>query len=42
MNQTLASVPTPRVLIDRTRLNHNIATMQARARDAGVRLRPHA
>jgi len=42
MNQTLASVQTPRVLIDRTRLNHNIATMQARARDAGVRLRPHA
>jgi D-serine deaminase-like pyridoxal phosphate-dependent protein len=39
---TLASVPTPRVLIDRSRLQHNIAAMQARARDAGVRLRPHA
>lgn len=42
MNQTLASVSTPRVLIDRSRLQHNIAAMQARARDAGVRLRPHA
>jgi D-serine deaminase-like pyridoxal phosphate-dependent protein len=39
---TLASVPTPRVLIDRPRLQHNIAAMQTRARDAGVRLRPHA
>jgi len=39
---TLATVATPRILIDRTRLNHNISAMQARARDAGVRLRPHA
>ena len=43
MNQlNLASIPTPRVLIDRSRLKQNIAAMQARARDAGVRLRPHA
>ena len=38
----LSTIATPRVLIDRTRLHHNIAMMQARAREAGVRLRPHA
>ena len=39
---TLETIPTPRVLIDRSRLEHNIAAMQTRAREAGVRLRPHA
>ncbi len=39
---TLETLATPRVLIDRTRLDHNIAAMQARARAAGVQLRPHA
>lgn len=39
---TLTSISTPRVCIDRTRLLNNIATMQARASAAGVRLRPHA
>ena len=38
----LFSVPTPRVFIDRPRLQHNIAEMQALASRAGVRLRPHA
>ncbi len=38
----LSTVPTPRVFIDRPRLQHNIATMQALASSAGVRLRPHA
>jgi D-serine deaminase-like pyridoxal phosphate-dependent protein len=39
---TLASIATPRVCVDRTRLLNNIGAMQARARAAGVRLRPHA
>jgi D-serine deaminase-like pyridoxal phosphate-dependent protein len=39
---SLSSLPTPFVVIDRTRLDRNIAAMQARARAAGVRLRPHA
>lgn len=38
----LLTVPTPRVVIDRARVRANIAAMQARARAAGVRLRPHA
>ena len=38
----LSTVPTPRVFVDRPRLQHNIATMQALASSAGVRLRPHA
>jgi D-serine deaminase-like pyridoxal phosphate-dependent protein len=38
----LFSVPTPRAFIDRPRLQHNIAAMQALASSAGVRLRPHA
>ena len=42
MTESLHSIPTPRVYIDRARLQTNIAAMQARARDAGIRLRPHA
>src|SRR5262247_3209727 len=38
----LLTVPTPRVVIDRSRLTNNIAAMQKLASDAGVRLRPHA
>ena len=34
--------PTPRVLIDRLRLERNIAAMQAGVSAAGLRLRPHA
>jgi D-serine deaminase-like pyridoxal phosphate-dependent protein len=39
---SLSSVPTPVVAIDRAKLERNIAAMQARAKAAGVRLRPHA
>jgi D-serine deaminase-like pyridoxal phosphate-dependent protein len=39
---TLATIPTPRVVIDRARVRRNIADMQATAARAGVRLRPHA
>jgi D-serine deaminase-like pyridoxal phosphate-dependent protein len=39
---SLTSLTTPRVLIDRARLDANIHAMQARARAAGVALRPHA
>ena len=42
MTESLHSTPTPRVYIDRARLQANIAAMQARASGAGVRLRPHA
>jgi len=42
MGADLFSIPTPRVVIDRTRLHANIDAMQARATRAGVRLRPHA
>src|SRR5579863_4540957 len=42
MPASLSSLPTPFVVIDRTRLERNINAMQARARAAGVRLRPHA
>src|SRR5882757_2014481 len=38
----LSDLPTPQVLIDRTRAMNNIARVQALASDAGVRLRPHA
>jgi D-serine deaminase-like pyridoxal phosphate-dependent protein len=37
----LLSIPTPRVFIDINRVRRNIARMAERARDAGVRLRPH-
>jgi D-serine deaminase-like pyridoxal phosphate-dependent protein len=39
---TLSSVPTPRVVVDRSRIRANVAAMQARAAAARVRLRPHA
>jgi D-serine deaminase-like pyridoxal phosphate-dependent protein len=42
MPASLSSLPTPFVVIDRARLDRNIGAMQARARAAGVRLRPHA
>jgi D-serine deaminase-like pyridoxal phosphate-dependent protein len=42
MPDSLHSIPTPRVFVDRGRLRANIAAMQARASAAGVRLRPHA
>jgi D-serine deaminase-like pyridoxal phosphate-dependent protein len=42
MSDSLHSIPTPRVYIDRSRLQANIAAMQSRATSAGVRLRPHA
>jgi D-serine deaminase-like pyridoxal phosphate-dependent protein len=38
----LSDLPTPQVLIDRTRAMNNIARVQALASEAGVRLRPHA
>jgi D-serine deaminase-like pyridoxal phosphate-dependent protein len=42
MSADLSSIPTPRVVVERSRLHANIAAMQARAARAGVRLRPHA
>lgn len=38
----LSELPTPQVLIDRTRAMNNIARVQALATEAGIRLRPHA
>jgi D-serine deaminase-like pyridoxal phosphate-dependent protein len=38
----LSDLPTPQVLIDRTRAMNNIARIQTLASDAGARLRPHA
>ena len=38
----VADLPTPAVLVDADVLERNIARMAAHARDAGVRLRPHA
>jgi D-serine deaminase-like pyridoxal phosphate-dependent protein len=37
----LADLPTPSLILDRTRLAANCAAMAARARALGVRLRPH-
>jgi D-serine deaminase-like pyridoxal phosphate-dependent protein len=42
MNRPLEDLPTPAVLVDMDVLERNIARQQARAREAGVRLRPHA
>jgi D-serine deaminase-like pyridoxal phosphate-dependent protein len=42
MPASLSSLPSPFVVIDRARFVRNIGAMQARARAAGVRLRPHA
>jgi D-serine deaminase-like pyridoxal phosphate-dependent protein len=38
----LSDLPTPAVLIDRSRAQHNIRTMQAASDRRGLRLRPHA
>jgi D-serine deaminase-like pyridoxal phosphate-dependent protein len=38
---TLADLPTPVLILDRQRLQANIARMQARAKELGVTLRPH-
>ena len=38
----IEDLPTPAVLVDLDVVERNIASMQARARAAGVRLRPHA
>lgn len=38
---TLADLPTPALILDRSRLLANIARMQARARELNVSLRPH-
>jgi D-serine deaminase-like pyridoxal phosphate-dependent protein len=38
---TLADLPTPVLILDRSRLLANIARMQARAKELGVSLRPH-
>ena len=38
----LSDLPTPQVLVDRSRLLNNIARVQALADHAGARLRPHA
>src|SRR3954469_9971438 len=38
----LSDLPTPQVLIDRTRAMNNVARVQALATAAGARLRPHA
>jgi D-serine deaminase-like pyridoxal phosphate-dependent protein len=37
----IRDLPTPAVLIEQSRLENNLARMQARATDNGVRLRPH-
>lgn len=42
MSMRLADVPTPFAYIDINRLKSNINAMAERARNAGVRLRPHA
>lgn len=41
MTLTLNDLPTPSLLLDRSRLLRNIARMQARAKTLGVALRPH-
>src|SRR3954469_10341472 len=38
----LSDLPTPQVLIDRTRAMNNVARVQALASSTGARLRPHA
>jgi D-serine deaminase-like pyridoxal phosphate-dependent protein len=41
MNNTLATIDTPAALIEQTRMQHNIARMQQRMNELGVRFRPH-
>ena len=42
MNRPIEDLPTPAVLVDLDVLEKNIARQAGRAREAGVRLRPHA
>ena len=42
IGSSLHSIPTPSVLVDLDVLEANVARMATRAREAGVRLRPHA
>ena len=42
MNEALADLPTPQVLIDHRRAMRNLDRVQALASSAGLRLRPHA
>jgi D-serine deaminase-like pyridoxal phosphate-dependent protein len=39
---TIAEIPTPAVLVDATKLKHNLERMQKAATASGKRLRPHA
>lgn len=39
--RSIDDVPTPALVVDRNRLQANLARMQARANEAGVSLRPH-
>jgi D-serine deaminase-like pyridoxal phosphate-dependent protein len=39
---TIDDLPTPSVLVDLSVLERNVTSMQARAREAGLKLRPHA
>ncbi|UVH60800.1 DSD1 family PLP-dependent enzyme [Variovorax paradoxus] len=41
MNNTLATIDTPAALIERSRMQRNIARMQQRMSELGVRFRPH-
>jgi D-serine deaminase-like pyridoxal phosphate-dependent protein len=41
MNNPLATIDTPAALIEQTRMQHNIARMQQRMNELGVRFRPH-
>jgi D-serine deaminase-like pyridoxal phosphate-dependent protein len=41
LNDSIAQLPTPCLVVDRKKLGHNIERMSARARSLGVTLRPH-
>lgn len=40
-SSTLATLDTPAAIVERTRMQHNIARMQQRMNELGVRFRPH-
>ncbi|SCX65675.1 DSD1 family PLP-dependent enzyme [Variovorax sp. EL159] len=40
-SSTLATLDTPAAIVERTRMRHNIARMQQRMNELGVRFRPH-
>src|ERR1044071_381187 len=42
MTATIHDLPTPAVLVDLDVVERNLASMQARAKASGVKLRPHA